>query len=58
MKNHMYYEQTKHIDVGYHFIHDIVSQGTESIEKVHMVDNPTNMLTKAILLTRLVMDDD
>ena len=33
-KNQMYREITKHIDVRYHFISEIVSQGTVAVRKV------------------------
>ena len=47
-KNQMFHERTKHIDIKLHFIQDIVSQGIVSIEKIHMDDNLTDMVTKPV----------
>lgn len=48
----MYHERTKHIDVGYHFIPEIVSQGTIIVKKVGTSDNPADMMTKPILISK------
>ncbi|KAL5577780.1 hypothetical protein UlMin_019479 [Ulmus minor] len=47
-KNQMFHERTKHIDIKFHFIRDVVSQGIVSVEKVHTDDNPADMLTKPV----------
>ncbi|KAK3033756.1 hypothetical protein RJ639_034198 [Escallonia herrerae] len=48
-KNQMFHERTKHIDVRFHFIRDVVSQGTIMVEKISTTDeNPANMMTKHI----------
>ena len=49
-KNQMYLEITKHIDVRYHFISEIVSQGTVVVRKVATLDNLADMMTKLVLL--------
>ena len=43
-KNHMYHERNKRIDIGYHFIHEIVSQETDAVTKIATVDNLANMI--------------
>lgn len=48
----MYYEQTKHIDVRYHFTSDIISHGVVKVKKVSTYANPINMMTKIILVTK------
>ena len=48
----MYNEITKHIDLRYHFISEIVSQGTVAIRKVATLDNPADMMTKLVLLDK------
>ncbi|KAK3010795.1 hypothetical protein RJ639_011899 [Escallonia herrerae] len=47
-KNQMFHEWTKHIDVRFHFIRDVVSQGTVMVEKIFTDENPANMMTKHI----------
>ncbi|KAL5555231.1 hypothetical protein UlMin_037467 [Ulmus minor] len=48
MKNQMFHERTKHIDIKLHFIRDVVSQGTVSVEKIHTDENPSDMMTKPV----------
>lgn len=47
-KNQMYHERTKHIDVRYHFIRDIILQGDIAVKKIATADNPADMMTKPI----------
>ena len=51
-KNPIYHKITKHIDVRYHFISEIVSQGTVAVRKVATLDNPVDMMTKLVLLDK------
>ena len=51
-KNQMYHERTKHIDVRYHFIRDIVSQGTIVVQKVSTHDNPADIMTKTVPVSK------
>ena len=46
--NTMFHERTKHSDVRLHFVRDIVSQGIVKVEKISILTNPANMLTKTI----------
>lgn len=48
----MYHERTKHIDVRLHFIRDIVEKGEVEVAKVHTSDNPADMITKAVTLSK------
>ncbi|GKB23950.1 hypothetical protein Tco_0863351 [Tanacetum coccineum] len=45
-KNQVYHSRTKHIDVQYHFIREILEEGGVRIKKVHTSKNPMDMLTK------------
>nr|GMD95432.1 Retrovirus-related Pol polyprotein from transposon TNT 1-94 [Ipomoea batatas] len=45
-KNDTYHDKTKHIDVRYHFIRDIVAAGDIVVQKVHTLENPADVLTK------------
>ncbi|GAB2287252.1 hypothetical protein Dimus_039813 [Dionaea muscipula] len=47
-KNPVYHERTKHIDVRYHYIRDIIAAGTLKIAKVATEDNPSDMGTKVV----------
>ena len=44
----MYHERNKRIDIGYHFIHEIISQETIAVTKVAIVEKLANMMTKPI----------
>lgn len=44
----MFHEKTKHIDIGLHFISDIIDYGSVDTKKVAIEDNPAYMRTKPI----------
>ena len=47
-KNNKYHSRTKHIEIKYHFIGDIVDTGDIIVEKIHTAENPADMLTKPL----------
>ena len=47
-KNQTFYERTKHIDVKFHFVREIIESGEVNLEKINTDHNPTNALTKAL----------
>jgi hypothetical protein len=47
-KNDMYQFKTKHIDIKYHFIRDIVVESKIKVDKIHIYENPANMLRKPL----------
>ncbi|GJR03668.1 retrovirus-related pol polyprotein from transposon TNT 1-94 [Tanacetum coccineum] len=47
-KNQVYHARTKHIDVRYHFIREILEEGGVRIQKIHTLENPADMLTKVV----------
>ena len=47
-KDQMYHERTKHIDVKFHFIRDIIVEGKVLVQKIHTKDNPADMFTKPL----------
>jgi len=51
-KNQMYHERTKHIDVHYHFLREIIWQGNIIVKKIGTSDNATDMLTKPIPISK------
>ncbi|GKU92526.1 hypothetical protein SLEP1_g6239 [Rubroshorea leprosula] len=47
-KNTMYHERTKHIQVQYHFVREVISNGDVLVEKISTDENPTDMMTKPV----------
>ena len=47
-KNQVHQARTKHIDVRYHFVRDVVEECRISLTKVHTDENPADMLTKVV----------
>ena len=48
-KNQTFHERTKHIDVKFHFVREIIEIGEVNLEKISTDYNPTDALTKALL---------
>ena len=47
-KNSSYHTRTKHIDVRYHWIRDVVSSKLLKLEKIHTDDNGSDTMTKIL----------
>lgn len=47
-KNQVHHARTKHIDVRYHFVREIIEDGNVLLQKVSTADNPADMLTKVV----------
>ncbi|KAH7852964.1 hypothetical protein Vadar_031538 [Vaccinium darrowii] len=47
-KNQVHHSRTKHIDVRFHFIREVIEDGEVLLEKIGTVDNPADMLTKVV----------
>ena len=47
-KNAMFHARTKHIDVRYHFIRQILEDGLVTLTKVRTQYNPADILTKSL----------
>ena len=41
-------ERTKHIDVRYHYIRDVVAEGKLKVCKISTHDNPADMMSKPV----------
>ena len=48
VKNLMYHARTKHIDIIFHFVREILDEGDIELKKIHKKENPTDMLTKIV----------
>ena len=49
-KNQVHHSRTKHIDVRFHFIREIIDEGDILLKKIRTADNPADMLTKLVPL--------
>ena len=48
----MFHERTKHIDVRYHFVRDVIACGDIIVSKVSAHDNPADMMTKSLPIAK------
>ena len=51
-KNSVFHAKTKHIDVKYHFMQDMLEDKRMELVKVHTDDNPADLMTKGLPLER------
>ena len=47
-KNQVHHARTKHIDVRYHFVREIIDEGDILLVKIDTKENPADMLTKVV----------
>ncbi|WVZ49078.1 LOW QUALITY PROTEIN: hypothetical protein U9M48_000459 [Paspalum notatum var. saurae] len=47
-KDQMFHERTKHIDVKYHYVREVVAEGRLKVCKISTHDNPADMMTKSV----------
>jgi hypothetical protein len=52
-ENPTYHSKTKHIDVQYHFVRDMVEENKVLLMKVETLKNITNSLTKYVSIKKL-----
>ena len=50
----MFHEMTKHINVRYHFVTQIIDSGDIVVSKAGTQDNPADMMTKSLPTTKFV----
>ncbi|KAH8931057.1 hypothetical protein BDL97_19G002300 [Sphagnum fallax] len=51
--NSTFHSRTKHIDLRYHFIRSLIEDGVLKLVKIVGSKNPTNMLTKPVIMEKL-----
>jgi len=47
-KNQVYHARMKHIDVRFHFVQEILDESDIELLKIHVKENPADMLTKVM----------
>jgi hypothetical protein len=47
-KDQIFHERTKHIDIKYHYVHDVVARGKLQVSKINTHDNPADMMIKPV----------
>ncbi|CAL5417495.1 unnamed protein product [Camellia sinensis] len=52
-KNSMYHSRTKHIDVRYHWIREVMDKQLLELIKIHTDMNPSDMMTKGVTRDKL-----
>ncbi|KAG8474963.1 hypothetical protein CXB51_031688 [Gossypium anomalum] len=51
-KDQMFHERTKHIDVWYYFVYDIIACGDIVVSKISTHENPADMMTNSLPITK------
>ena len=51
-KDQIFHERTKHIDVLYHFVCEVIACGDIVVSKVSAHDSPAHMMTKTLPITK------
>jgi predicted aldo/keto reductase-like oxidoreductase len=44
----MFYERTKHINIKYHFVRDVIEEGKVKVCKISTHDNVADTMTKLV----------
>ena len=52
-KNSSFHSKSKHIDVRYHWIRDVLEEKKMHIEKIHTNENGSDMMTKSLSREKL-----
>ena len=47
-KNATYHSRTKHIDVRYHWIREVMEKQEMKLKKIHTENNPSDVMTKGV----------
>jgi hypothetical protein len=51
-KDQMFHERSKHIDVKYHYVRDVVTQGKLKVCKISTHDYSADMMTKSVPIAK------
>ena len=50
----MFHDRSKHIEMRYHFIRDLVQRGALKLQYIHTDEQIANILTKPLLASKFV----
>jgi hypothetical protein len=53
IKDQMFHERTKHIDVKYHYVREVIAEGRLKVPKISTHYNPADMMTNPILVAKV-----
>ena len=53
-KNQVYHARTKHIDVRYHKIRELIASGEILLQKIHTSENAADMMTKPVTINKFM----
>jgi len=53
-KNQVYRARMKHINVGFHYVRQILDEGDIELKKIHKKKNSADMLTKVIVGVKFI----
>jgi hypothetical protein len=48
IKDQIFHERIKHIDVKYHYVREVIAEGRLKVPKISTHDNPVDMMTKSV----------
>jgi len=51
-KDKMFHERTKHIDIKYHFVRDVIDDGKLKVCKINTHDNSADVMTKPVYVAK------
>ena len=51
-KDQMHHERTKHIDIQYHFVQEVIAQGDAQVHKIGTKNNPVDMMAKSLQISK------
>ena len=54
VRNPIFHSRTKHIGVQYHFIREVVEDGSVDLQKIYMKENLADVLTKPINVDKFI----
>jgi hypothetical protein len=53
-RNPAFHSRTKHIRVQYHFVREVVEDGSVNLQKIHTTDNLADVMTKPICTDKFI----
>jgi hypothetical protein len=51
-KDQMFHERTKHIDVKYNYVREVIAKGRLKVPEISTHDNPADMMTKHVTVAK------